>query len=116
MALCCPLMEDLVGNIGKKGFSAPVANEMGFIFFLIQYRAVEAEALEELSSRASPELRVRGGLSLSGDFGIAYCPSCGRKLSDWLEDNAKEASKIATTSRPFVTSFLELARKRPGRP
>jgi hypothetical protein len=103
MALCCAFLDDLVSNIGKRGFSVLLKSEMGFTFFCLQARAVDAAEAERLGKGTHPD---RAGLPekirLSEQVALSYCPSCGCKLEKWIADHPREAEALIDRSRALI--------------
>ena len=73
---CCHYFENMFGSKGHRGFSIILRDDTDNISnFLIQFRAVEG-ANENTIKSEKP-------LSLEGNITLAFCPSCGKKLSKY---------------------------------
>lgn len=81
--LCCPLMDDLVENAGRRGLAVLVLRANGGFAFALQGRGVSHEE----------ERRIPAGLGAPGleflrireSVRIRHCPGCGTGLADLVE-------------------------------
>jgi hypothetical protein len=103
MLTCCRFLDDLVASMGKRGLSVVLKSEMGFTFFCLQCRAVDAIEAEQLATGGTDgSVGFAGKVRLAEQAALTYCPSCGCKLEDWMRDHPRETEELIQRSRPFV--------------
>jgi hypothetical protein len=74
---CCSGMRDLFEQYGKRGFGALMSMELGVTRFLLQFRVVDDGSVGEI--KGPSDLAI----SLIGQMGLTFCPSCGVELEKY---------------------------------
>jgi hypothetical protein len=84
MKLCCDALTEMLENAGKRGLSVVPLHWDDIFYFCIQARACNYEDEKDLI-----KIRTENSLKINMSFqtGIKYCPFCGMKLANWIEEN-----------------------------
>lgn len=92
---CCEIFSDFINEAGQKGFSIIPTD----IYSLNKYHFV-------LQAR-NLDLNEKNGKLFIAQQTIHYCPWCGTKLSDIIDNNLSDIIKIADKNKSFIVSVVK---------
>ncbi len=99
---CCKWLRNLTDSPGEKGFSVIPVRAQGIRYFVLQARAVEPAAIEELKKPPGPD-RKPVSIALSMDIMLTYCPGCGNRLEDLITGQEDAFDEDAVRSRKYLS-------------
>lgn len=99
---CCDGFKELIENAGKKGFSALISKESGYIVVRLCHRSIEgstAEIAESLGARATVVISLAGAVQMS------FCPYCGYSLRRLVVDSGDRFLRLATAHQHLASEL-----------
>jgi hypothetical protein len=102
---CCNTLENLVRNIGDRGFAVLVCDTDAGFRFALQMRAVTARDEATMREHKQPCPLLPEHLTLSGSMRIRYCPSCGKRLDELVASNPILFARLATEHFPYKNEW-----------
>lgn len=100
---CCQAFENLIKNVGERGFAMLIDDRPEGLKFSLQMRAVEFAAEGDFAKGPLPEKPPH--ITLSGSMRIRYCPSCGKRLEDLAAANRQLFKELSVTHEPFQNNW-----------
>ena len=100
---CCEFFRNLLLRGGEKGFAILPRVQLGKRAFSMQWRAFDKEDIDYLMN-TMPDTGRQIPISRAIMLPLRHCPSCGKKLSETIEQNPQEFDVAAQEAEPF---FLE---------
>lgn len=101
MKTCCDALNWLISYAGKAGLSVVVRKLGDAPAFAIQARACHADQ-EGRFAHLPKGVELPQPLRIAVQTGIKYCPFCGTRLADLLDDRSVEVSRLIEAHRQLV--------------
>ena len=90
---CCCFFENLVRNAGDRGMAVIVGHIGESISFTLQFRAVAFDDMAKIPRKPLPSFPEH--VTLASGAMIRYCPSCGKRLSDLVDEKPDSFRHLA---------------------
>ena len=103
---CCDGFKNLIGDAGQRGLSVLVyQTSAGEVRFSVQSRAISMEDELQLTQTPTP-LPIKGGMTISTNMDLNYCPFCGTKLRKLVTQATKKGFQaLAQQHRNFYKPY-----------
>lgn len=100
---CCSWFNEMLSNAGKKGHAIIGVHDMDGIgrMFFLQFRALDFEKTK-MGGRILSHAGLPAGqesLAVAGRIPIKYCPSCGVRLDDLINNNIEQFDSLARVNQ-----------------
>lgn len=102
---CCHTFNNLVHNVGERGFAVLVFNSDVGLRFALQMRAVSATDEATMVKNRQPLPSLPEHVTLSGSMRIRHCPSCGKRLDELVATDPVFFAKLADEHRQYQNEW-----------
>jgi hypothetical protein len=97
---CCDGFSNLIMAAGERGNAALAVEKRGRLYFLLQSRGV---AFEDESKLRPASIEVT--INIASCTGLRFCPFCGRKLEELIQDSPDFFENLAAHHEKFLAAI-----------